>query len=165
MRKELMEKYVIEVMEFFNCNKLTIVDGAKWYGDYGAVCDTYNGFLDYRYYGESIKNIYKNTHKIFNNTRVHQDDRICVTDDNVLILFNNAHRSKYNEDLYILSNGQIYDCCNRYWYDIHDSKKIKKLLKNGYIYTDPYDYFNYQCPKDDDDYPLESDEESYWVEE
>lgn len=164
MRKELMEKYVVEVMEFFNCNKLAIVDGGKWHGIYGAVCDTYNGSLDYDYYCESIKNIYKNVHKIFNNTRTHQDDRIYVTDDNVLVLLNNAHRNKYNEDLYILSNGQIYDCSNMYWYDIHDSKKIKKLLKNGYIYINPSDYFKSNYPEPEYDDSSDCDEEVGWVE-
>lgn len=151
-RYQEMEQFIREILKMYNCDKLCIIDGSHWYGLYGEVCyiDEYNK-LQFQC-DETLRSIYKIAHKIFMNTKVHQDERIFVTSeyDGVLILFNNAHTNKYNSDLYILSNGQVYDAFNRYWYDIYASKVLKKWLKKGYIYTDPKDFFNDQYKESDD---------------
>lgn len=58
------------------------------------------------------------------NTRVHQDDRLYSASwwDGALVLLNNAYQSKYNDNLFILVNGQVYDSLKKYWYDVHESK-------------------------------------------
>ena len=44
--------------------------------------------------------------------------------------------------LVILSNGQIYSVEDRYWFNIQESKVLKKMLKNGYVYTDADGFLN-----------------------
>lgn len=143
-RKNEMEKFIKEILAMYNCNILYIVNGEKWYGNYGSVCYVRNNKIYYHY--ENLRAVYKTAHKIFMDTRIPQDDRIFAASswDGSLVLFDNAHTSKYNSDLYVLSNGQIYDALNKYWFDIHASKKIKKLLKGGYNYTDPQTFYRDQ---------------------
>lgn len=159
-RKNEMEKFVKGIMEMYNCNILYVIDGSHWYGNYGCCCwidDNEN--LKYHY--ETLRSVYKIAHRIFMDTSKHQDDRMFAESshlDRSLVLFNNAHRNRYNDDLYVLNNGQLYDAFNKYWYDIHDSKTLKKWLKKGYIYGGPEDFYKDQCEDSDDEYYDSSDE-------
>lgn len=151
-RYQEMEKFIREILKMYNCNKLCIVDGSHWYGLYGDVCyiDECNK-LQFQC-DETLRSVYKVAHRIWNNTSVHQDKRIFVSTayDSSLILFNSSHINRYNSDLYILSNGQVFDAFRKYWYDIYTSKILKKWLKKGYIYTGPKDFFKDQCKESDD---------------
>lgn len=146
-----MEKFIREIMAMYDCDKIYIVDGSHWYGDYGEVCyvDGYNKlqFLC----GENLRSIYKAAHRIFMNTKTLQDDRLYSASwwDGALVLLNNAHQSKYNDNLFILANGQVYDAFEKYWFDIHASKKLKKLLKGGYIYINPQTFYRDQCNEEE----------------
>lgn len=137
-RYQEMEKFVKEIMEFYGCKHLYIINGTKWYGNYGKVCSLENGKLVLGEY-ESLRTIYKAAHRIWNNTKVHQDDRIYKSTyfpaDPALFLIENGHQTKGDQDgLFTLVNGQIYDAYDYYWYDIHASKVLKKWLKGGYKY-------------------------------
>lgn len=139
-----MEKFVKDILRMYDCDVLYVIDGEHWYGNYGCCCYVKNNKIYYHY--ENLRSVYKVSHKIFMDTRIHQDDRIFAVSywDGALVLFNNAHRNKYNDDLYVLSNGQIYDAFNKCWFNIHDSKTLKKLLKKGYVYTDPQSFYRDQ---------------------
>lgn len=143
-RKNEMEKFVKEILAMYDCNILYIVDGEHWYGNYGCCCYVKNNKIYYHY--ENLRSVYKAAHRIFMDTKVPQDDRIFTVSyyDGSLVLFNNAHRNRYNDDLYVLSNGQLYDAFHKYWFNTHDSKILKKILKKGYIYTGPEDFYKDQ---------------------
>ena len=162
-----MKNFIKECMEFFGCKQLNIISGKDWYGDYGHVCNLCDdGSLEFC--NINIKTIYKVLKDVWYNNRIHQDNRICISDKfhyKVLNIFKNAHYHNKCGDLYILENGQLYDAFNLYWYDIHDSKILKKLLKNGYTYGGPSNYFEYQYPEPEYNDSSNCDEESYWVEE
>lgn len=38
----------------------------------------------------------------------------------------------------MLSNGQLYDITDHYWFSMTDSKKLKKAIKSGYFYDNSY---------------------------
>lgn len=145
-RKNQMEKFIREILEMYSCHTLYIVDGSHWYGNYGEVCYI-DGYNRLQFQDETLKSVYKIAHKIFMNTRVHQDDRLYSASwwDGALVLLNNAHQSKYNDNLFILANGQVYDSLKKYWYDVHESKILKKWLRNGYTYTDQQTFYKDQC--------------------
>lgn len=148
-----MEKFVREILKMYNCNILYIIDGNKWMGNYGEVCYI-DGYDKLQFHYESLRSVYKVAHRIFMDTKTHQDNRIFTSSDwdGALVLFNNAHPNKYNNDLYVLSNGQIYDAFNKYWFDIHASKQLKKLLKVGYVYTSPQDFYKDQSEEKPESY-------------
>lgn len=151
-RKQEMERFIREILKIYNCNKLYIVSDYYWYRNYGEVCyiDGNNNlqFLC----GKTLRSVYKVAHRIWNNTRVRQGKRKFVSTayDSSLILFNSSHIDRYNSDLYILSNGQVFDTFRKHWYDIHKSKTLRKCLKKGYIYTGPEDFYKDRCKESDD---------------
>ena len=145
MKKQEMEKFLKDIMHMHGCEDLCIIDGNKWHGNYGHCASVdYKGNLEINKF-ETLRSVYKVAHRIFMNNKVKQDDRIYVgyskSDYYSLILFNNAHQSAYDDSLYILANGQIYDAYNKFWYDIHASKVLKKMLKKGYDYYDPNNFY------------------------
>ena len=156
-RNQEMEKFVREILAMYNCDILYVVDGNKWYGNYGEVCYI-DGYDKLQFHGDSLRSVYKAAHRIFMDTKTSQDDRLYSASwwDGALVLFNNAHQSNYDDNLFILANGQVYDAFNKYWYDIHASKLLKKWLKGGYNYTDPQTFYKDQC-NDSDNKP-----ESYY---
>ena len=152
-RNQEIEKFIREILEMYNCDTLYIVDDSYWYGNRGEeVCyiDIYNKlqFLS----GETPRSVYKVAHRIWNDTRVHRNNRIFVSTayDGSLVLFNSPHINRYNSDLYILHNGQLFDAFRKHWYDIHTSKTLRKWLKKGYIYTGPEDFYKDQCEDSND---------------
>ena len=52
---------------------------------------------------------------------------------------------KGGDNLIILSNGQLYDIVDRYWFDRSTSKQLKKAIKNGYIYEDLESWFSHDA--------------------
>lgn len=49
-----------------------------------------------------------------------------------------------DEELIIMSNGQVFDVCNQHYFSIADSKVLLKEIKKGYDYYDPQ-YFYTDC--------------------
>lgn len=53
------------------------------------------------------------------------------------------HIYKGGDNLIILSNGQLYDIVDKYWFDRSTSKQLKKAIKNGYEYIDLETWFSH----------------------
>lgn len=140
-----MKNFLKEIMEFLNCDTLTIVDSSHWYGNYGRVAYLGDdGSVEVDEY-ENLRTIYKVAHAIWNDSSKYQDNRIAVDNywrTNTLVLFKNATLLEDEGSLYKLSNGQLFDAYSSYWYDIHESKKIKKMIKGGYKYLSPQEYYS-----------------------
>lgn len=140
-RTQKMERFLKEIMQFFNCDTLTIIDGEKWYGEYGRVVYMSKDNIEINKW-ENLRRIYKVAHAIWNNTAIEQDNRISIDNywnTNTLVLLNNA--TLLEGSLYKLSNGQLFDSFGSHWFDIHDSKKLKNMIKRGYQYFSPQVYY------------------------
>ena len=141
-----MEKFIKDILNIVNCTKLVIIIAKKRYGNHGNTCYMKEGKLKF-YYKENLRKTYRAVSRILNDFAMTQNNRLYITEsyyheDNTLILLENAHISKYCDYLYVLADGQIYDAPNLYWFSIPDSRNLKRLLKNGYSYTNPEDYFS-----------------------
>lgn len=148
-----MENYIKSVMNFLNCKSLSVINGQKWYGNYGHVAYLKDGKLVINQF-EKLSNIYKLVHNIFNDTSVSQDERIFIStrwDERSLIMIQGGKDISDGNGLYKLSNGQLYDAYDVFWFSMGQSKVLKKWLKEGYAYYDPQEF----CK----DYYRELDEE------
>lgn len=146
-----MEQFLRSIMQFLNCDTLTIVDANHWYGDYGRVAYLGDdGSITIDEY-ENLRTIYKVAHAIWNNTAIEQDNRIAVDNywhTNTLVLFHNA--KCLEGSLYKLSNGQLFDTYSSYWFDIHESKQLKKMMKRGYQYYSPQEFYSDICDESEE---------------
>lgn len=137
-----MEKFLKDIMSFFNCDTLTIIDGTHWYGEYGRVAYISGKNVEINKW-EKLSRIYKIAHAIWNDTKTHQDNRIAVDNywnTNTLVLVNNA--TLLEGSLYKLANGQLFDAYGSHWFDMHDSKRLKHMLKRGYQYYSPQEFYS-----------------------
>jgi hypothetical protein len=142
-KAQKMEEFLKSIMKFFNCDCLTIVDSNHWYGEYGRVAYISSSDTIEIHHYENLKRIYKVAHAIWNNTAIEQDNRIAVDNywhTNTLVLFHNA--KCLEGSLYRLSNGQLFDAYGSNWFDVHDSKRLKKMLKRGYQYYSPQEFYS-----------------------
>ena len=48
---------------------------------------------------------------------------------------------RYSKDFIKMSNGQLFDIDNRYWFTVSDSKILNEWLEDGYHYWDPQSFF------------------------
>lgn len=139
---ERMEKYIKEVMKFFNCTSISVINGLKWYGNYGHVCHMRDGKLVINQF-EKLANVYKLVHRIFNNTAIQQDERIFIStkwNERSLIFVEGGKDISEGNGVFKLANGQIYDAYDMFWFTVGQSKVLKKWLKQGYYYSDPQEF-------------------------
>lgn len=142
-RVQKMEKFLKDIMKFFNCDMLTIVNGTHWYGEYGRVATLGNNDSLEIHRWENLRKVYKVAHAIWNDTKTNQDDRIFVSyrwNTPSLVLVEGGIDISDGNGLYKLANGQIYDAYDMYWFDISQSKVLKKWLKGGYGYCNPQEF-------------------------
>lgn len=141
-RVERMANYIKEVMKFFGCDTISVINGEKWYGEYGHVCHLEKDKLVINRF-EKLSNVYKLVHKIFNDTRVPQDDRIFVSykwNTPSLIMIQGGNDISNGNGLFKLNNGQLYDSYDLFWFSMNQSKILKKWLKGGYAYYNPQEF-------------------------
>ena len=137
-----MENYIKSVMKFFNCTSISVINGTKWHGNYGHICHIRNGKLNINEF-EKLSNVYKLVHKIFNDTRVPQDNRIFVSyrwHTPSLIMVEGGKDISEGNGLFKLANGQIYDADDTFWFSMNQSKTLKKWLRGGYGYCNPQEF-------------------------
>lgn len=162
-RTQKMERFLKEIMQFFNCDTLTIIDGENWYGEYGRVVYMSKDNIEINKW-ENLRRIYKVAHAIWNNTAVEQDDRVAVdtywNGPGTLVLLNNATCID-GGSLYKLANGQLFDAFGSHWFDMHDSKRLKKMLKGGYQYYSPQVYYEDIVEKSEKEIVYAFSEEGY----
>lgn len=141
-RTQKMENYIKEVMRFFKCDTISIINGEKWYGNYGHVCSLKNDKLVINEF-EKLSTVYKLVHRIFNDTSVQQDNRIFVSykwNTPSLIMVQGGIDISEGNGLYKLSNGQLYDAYDLFWFSMSQSKVLKRWMKGGYGYSDPQEF-------------------------
>lgn len=96
--------------------------------------------------------MYKLVHKIFNDTCVPQDDRIFVSykwSTPSLIMVQGGRDISEGNGLFKLSNGQLYDAYDLFWFSMGQSKTLKKWLKEGYGYSDPQEFCEDYCKEEE----------------
>lgn len=138
-----MEHYIKSVMKFFKCDSVSVINGEKWYGEYGHICHLKENDKLVINRFEKLSNVYKLIHRIFNNNAVPQDDRIFISyrwNTPSLVMVEGGRDISEGNGLYKLANGQIYDAYDMYWFDISQSKILKKWLKGGYGYCNPQEF-------------------------
>ena len=148
---ERMENYIKSVMKFLNCTSISVINGVKWYGNYGHVCHMRDGKLVINEF-EKLSTVYKLVHKIFNDTSVSQDNKMFIStkwDARSLIMFQGGRDISDGNGLFKLYNGQLYDAYDMFWFSMNQSKTLKKWIKQGYGYSDPNEFYNDCCREED----------------
>lgn len=194
MRRDCVRDFERMVKEL-SIDEVTLIDCNHWYGDYGCIWDEWNGWHGDKYklakafYKFKEKNVTSSVDRYWK-----RKNDVKSKEAKLSLVWYKGHVMKdvkvENNELIILNNGQMYSVEDRYWFTIQESKLLKKMLKNGYVYTDASGFFydltdsqkelidkrreNYLASKgiinsdllgyyDNNDYS--DDEESDWVEE
>lgn len=150
-RSQKMEQYIKSVMKFLNCTSISVINGVKWYGNYGHVCYLKDDKLVINEF-EKLSTVYKLVHKIFNDTRVPQDERLFIStrwNDRSLVMIEGGRDISEGNGLFRLSNGQLYDAYDLFWFSMSQSKVLKKWIKQGYGYSDPQEFYNDCCREEE----------------
>lgn len=128
-------------------------DSKKYHGKYGALVEFYyDGSIHWyekpRKVARLINDYFDKTEPIIK-THTYQDDDGYDCSYNVCFFFDKPYKvlkeETYDNDgttdsnkLIMLSNGQLYDITDHYWFSMTDSKKLKKAIKSGYFYNNSY---------------------------
>lgn len=140
MRRNYLRDFERMVKELC-IDEVTLIDPNHWYGDYGCIWDEWNGW-----HGDKYK-LAKAFYKFKERNVVSKVDRYWkrkngIHDKNATLslVWYKGHVmtdiETNDNQLVILTNGQLYSVEDRYWFNIQESKVLKKMLKNGYVYTD-----------------------------
>lgn len=161
-------------LEMFNkvlkeCKKnkisnITVLECNKWIGNYGRVLSDAE-IISERHIGShveaDIKYIYRITRGIYNthNSEKYLGIKIPTNDGGILYHmfympegFKTIKYGENEEDVLIcMANGQLFDVGHCYYYSKTDSKKLKEVIKQGYGYYSPNDFYDYLNPYSDYD--------------
>ena len=146
MRRNYVRDFERMVKEL-SIDEVMLIDSNHWYGDYGCIWDEWNGWHGDKYklakafYKFKEKNVVSNVDRYWK-----RKNGISSKDTTLSLVWYKGHVMtdiETNDNrLVILSNGQIYSVEDRYWFNIQESKVLKKMLKNGYVYTDADGFLN-----------------------
>ena len=155
--------YEQEVLRFMKANDiddlyLISVDSKRYHGKYGCLVETwYDGS---KHWYCNPRKVYKLIKQYYNVNRLEKKIYEREDDDGYYIIekthfmfdrdyakiFYTKHDDGSITNLIRLSNGQLYDIEDRYWYSMKDSKELKQAIKNSYPYIDvnTWQYDNYE---------------------
>lgn len=146
MRRNYVRDFERMVKEL-SIDEVTLIDPNHWYGDYGCIWDEWNGWHGDKYklakafYKFKEKNVVSNVDRYWK-----RKNGISSKDTTLSLVWYKGHVMtdiETNDNrLVILTNGQLYSVEDRYWFNIQESKVLKKMLKNGYVYTDADGFLN-----------------------
>lgn len=140
MRRNYVRDFERMVKEL-SIDEVTLIDPNHWYGDYGCIWDEWNGWhgdkhkLAKAFYKFKEKNVIFSIDKYWKHKQGVSGKDVKLS----LVWYKGRVMTdiKTNDnELLILTNGQLYSVEDRYWFNIQESKVLKKMLKNGYVYTD-----------------------------
>ena len=159
---------IIKECKKFNISAITILSPDLWIGDYGKILCGAENLKNCKYVDDycivNSKYIWKTIRKLYNYQNLHKWEKYTFGDgtEHYLYMPTGHKKIKYGsgdwDELIVLSNGQVYDVGNCYWFTVRDSHRLTREIKRGYNYIEPQYFFGdmYDYDDDDEDY---SDEE------
>ena len=163
------QKKVLELCKKWRIKHITVLKPYTIIGEYGTVL--YNGTtLDNSksYFEHHPKKIYKILRELYNIHAAENKFHWVETHDGLWHLYYipNGHSiyhygERDDEELVIMSNGQVYDIGNEHYFSIKDSKKLLREIKKGYnyYYFPNCFYSRFKPTEEEEDYEEEYDEE------
>ena len=152
---------IIRECKKFNISAITILSPDLWIGDYGKIlCGAEN--LKHSKYVDGYcivnsKYIWKTIRKLYNYQNLHKWEKYTFGDgtEHYLYMPTGHKKIKYGsgdwDELIVLSNGQVYDVGNCYWFTIKDSHRLTREIKRGYNYIEPQYFFGDIYGHDDEE--------------
>lgn len=143
---------IIKECEKFNISAITVLNPDIFIGDYGKILcgaeklkytnhpDDYC-IIDSKYIWKTIRNLYNshNSHK----WEVYQ---FSDGTNHYYYIPKGHYKIKYGssdwDELIVLSNGQVFDIGNCYYFTIEDSHRLTREIKRGYRYIEPQYFFD-----------------------
>lgn len=149
------EAVVVSWMKENSLDEIVFIasNSKKYFGKYGVLVEYwYDGSIHWYEKPRKVAKLiseYLNTAEAIINTHTYQDDDGYDCSYSVCYFFDKSYRvvkeETYDNDgeldsnkLIMLSNGQLYDITDHYWFSMTDSKKLKKAIKSGYFYDNSY---------------------------
>lgn len=139
-----IQKKILKLCKDWKIQHMTILRPHRLIGEYGRVM--YNtikvGDVE-TYFEHNPKKIYKTLRELYN---IHNENKFywVETPDGLWHLYyipdgyNVIHYGERDDDeLIVMSNGQMFDVHNEYYFSIKDSIILRKMLKGGYDYWSP----------------------------
>lgn len=159
------QKKVLELCKKWRIKHITILKPHTIIGEYGTVL--YNGFtLDgsKTFFEHNPKKVLKVLRELYNVHKAENKFYWAETSDGLWHLYYmpTGHSTYHygesdNDELIIMSNGQVYDVANEHYFSIKDSVKLLHEIKKGYNYYFPNCFYSRFKPTEEDYY--EDDEE------
>ena len=160
------KKKVLELCKKWKIKHVTILKPYTLIGEYGTVL--YNGFTydnSKVFFEHSPKKVLKVLRELYN---VHKADNKfywAETSDGLWHLYYmpTGHSTYHygendNDELIIMSNGQVFDVGNEHYFSIRDSVKLLHEIKKGYTYYFPNCFYSRFKEADEEDCEDEYDE-------
>ena len=159
---------IIKECKKFNISSITILSPDLWIGDYGRIlCGAENlkcGNYADDYCIVNSKYVWKTIRKLYNYQNLKKWEKYTFGDgtEHYFYIPTGHKKIKYGsgdwDELIVLSNGQVYDVGNCYWFTIKDSHKLTREIKRGYNYIEPQYFFGDMYGYDDDEEDYEDEE-------
>lgn len=159
-----VQKKVLKLCKEWKIKHITILKPYTLIGEYGTVL--YNGFTynDSKVFFEhNPKKVLKVLRELYNVHKAENKFYWAETSDGLWHLYyipdgysTYHYGERDDEELVIMSNGQVYDIGNEHYFSIKDSKKLLHEIKRGYNYYFPNCFYSRFKPTeeeyDEDDY-------------
>lgn len=152
---------IIKECEKFDISEVTILSPDMWIGDYGKIlCSA--GYLKFTNHPDDYcivdsKYIWKTIRNLYNPRNSKKWETYGFSDGakHYFYIPDGHKKIKYGsgdwDELIVLSNGQVYDAGNCYWFTIKDSHRLTREIKRGYKYIEPQYFFGDIYGYDDDE--------------
>lgn len=165
-----VQKKVLKLCKEWKIKHITILKPYTLIGEYGTVL--YNGFTynDSKVFFEhNPKKVLKVLRELYNVHKVESKFYWAETSDGLWHLYyipdgysTYHYGERDDEELVIMSNGQVYDIGNEHYFSIKDSRKLLHEIKKGYDYYFPNCFYSrFKESADEEDY----DDDEYADEE
>jgi hypothetical protein len=153
---------IIKECEKFNISAITVLSPYLWIGDYGKILSgaeklKYTNHPD-DYCIINSKYIWKTIRGLYNPHNSKKWEKYTFSDgtEHYFYMPNGHKKIRYGsgewDELIVLSNGQVFDVGNVYWFTIKDSHRLTREIKRGYEYIEPQYFFDdfFGCDDEDD---------------
>lgn len=153
------KKKVLELCKKWRIKHITILKPYTIIGEYGTVL--YNGTtLDNSrvFFEHNPKKILQVLRELYNAHKAENKFYWAETSDGLWHLYYmpTGHSTYHygegdNDELIIMSNGQVYDIGNEHYFSIKDSVKLLHEIKKGYTYYFPNCFYSRFKPTEEDE--------------
>ena len=165
-----VQKKVLKLCKEWRIKHITILKPYTLIGEYGTVL--YNGFTynDSKVFFEhNPKKVLKVLRELYNVHKAESKFYWVETSDGLWHLYyipdgysTYHYGERDDEELVIMSNGQVYDVGNEHYFSIKDSRRLLHEIKKGYNYYFPNCFYSrFKESADEEDY----DDDEYADEE